>query len=543
MIAPRFGGWSFWDYRATCELAGAKYPQPPLGLITVAGMLPKNWSVRLVDRNIEEVTPDDFAWADLIMTGGMLPQQRDMLVIIDQAHRSHKPCAVGGADPTSSPHIYASADFRVLGEAEGVIDDFVAAWRDGRRSGVFESVKYQVDVTRTPPPRYDLLKHWHYADMGMQFSRGCPFICEFCDIIELYGRRPRTKTVEQMRVELETLYDTGYRGFVELVDDNLIGNKKAVKVFLAALVEWQRTHNYPFEFSTQASVNLADDAAMLDLMMQAGFVGVFLGIESPEEEVLVGMQKKQNTHRNIADNIRRIYDAGMFVSAGFIVGFDHESRSVVTPITNLIEDAAIPFPTIGLLFALPNTQLMRRLKAEGRLHANHDIDPHKGNPGLNFETKRNRVDILMDQREIVRRIYDVDAYCDRVMRAATQLNLAGPSGRISSARLLPDLRKFVRMMWNIHRRCRGFRGRFWRTLLAVVRKNPRGIKPAMVMLAFYAHLNIFSRSLIKQTDDQIEALRSSPSSPRRDIVDVPLACLSESATAAPSNELFGVDLR
>ena len=516
MIAPRFGGMSFWNYRATCELAGARYPQPPLGLMTVAGMRPRTWSVRLVDRNIEEVTPDDFAWADLIMTGGMLPQQHDMLAIIDQTHGYNKPCAVGGADATSSPHIYASADFRVLGEAEGVIDEFVAAWREGRQSGIFEGPKFQVDVTKTPPPRYDLLKHWHYADMGMQFSRGCPFTCEFCDIIELYGRRPRTKTVDQMLVELQTLYDTGYRGFIELVDDNLIGNKKAVKTFLPALVKWQRTHGYPFEFSTQATVNLADDAEMLDLMKRAGFVGVFLGIESPEEDVLIGMQKKQNTHRNIAENIRRIYEAGIFVVAGFIVGFDDESHSVVDPITNLIEDAAIPFPTVGLLFALPNTQLMRRLKAEGRLHPNHDIDPLSGTPGLNFETKRNRLDILSDHREILRRIYDPDAYCARVIRAATKLNLDGPSGRISYTRLRSDLKKFARILWNVNRGYADFRGRFWRTLLAVVRKNPRAIKPALIMLAFYIHLGTFSKTLIKQTDDQIEALRSASSSANRE---------------------------
>jgi radical SAM superfamily enzyme YgiQ (UPF0313 family) len=509
MVYPRFVNGSFWNYRATCELVGARYPAPPLGMITVAAMLPKEWTVRLVDRNIEDVTDGDFAWADLVMTGGMLPQQYDTLAVMELAREHGKPCAVGGPDATQSPHLYQSSDFRVLGEAESVIDDFIAAWRAGLREGTFEAPKFQADVTKSPTPRYELLKHRYYGEIGMQFSRGCPFNCEFCDIIELYGRRPRTKTTEQMLLELQKLYDVGYRGFIELVDDNLIGNKKLVKAFLPALVEWQEAHNFPFEFSTQASVNLADDADLLGLMKRAGFGIVFLGVESPEEEVLVGMQKKQNTHRNLVENVHRIYKSGIFVVAGMIVGFDHERHSVADPIADFIEAAAIPFPTIGLLFALPNTQLTRRLRMEGRLHQNADVDPREDAAGLNFETKRDRREILTDFRDILERLYLPEAYCARVYRVATMLDMSGPSGRVSRSRLLGDLRKFVLVLWNLTLKYPDFRGLFWRTLMAVARKNPRAIKPALTMLAFYVHLGPFTRSLVSKTERDIELLQSS----------------------------------
>ena len=211
----------------------------------------------------------------------------------------------------------------------------------------------------------------------MQFSRGCPFTCEFCDIIELYGRVPRTKTNAQMLAELDGLYALGYRGHVDFVDDNLIGNKKAVKAFLPELARWLEEHDYPFEFTTEASLNLADDDELLRLMSEANFFGVFVGIESPDPETLVAMRKKQNTRRNIAESIHRIYAAGMFVTAGFIVGFDSEKASIADAMIELIEDAAIPVAMVGLLYALPNTQLTRRLAKEGRLHTLPELVPDR----------------------------------------------------------------------------------------------------------------------------------------------------------------------
>ena len=254
LIYPRFVSETFWNFAEACALMGARYPAAPLGLITVAAMLPSHWEVRLVDRNTEDLTEADLVWADIVMTGGMLPQQADTLALIELCHRGDRPVVIGGPDATSSPHIYKQADFRVLGEAEGVLADFIAAWDAGERAGTFTAPKFQVDVTRSPMPRFDLLKFEHYLYVGVQYSRGCPFTCEFCDIIELYGRVPRTKTTLQILAELDRLYALGYRGHVDFVDDNLIGNKKALKQFLPRLKEWQEEHNYPFELSTEASV-------------------------------------------------------------------------------------------------------------------------------------------------------------------------------------------------------------------------------------------------------------------------------------------------
>ena len=221
-----------------------------------------------------------------------------------------------------------AADFRVLGEAEGVIDAFVAAWEAGAREGVFEVEKFTVDVTKSPIPLFALLNFDYYLHIGVQFSRGCPFTCEFCDIIELYGRVPRAKTNSQMLAELDELYRLGYRGHVDFVDDNLIGNKKAVRTFMPELKAWLETQDYPFEFTTEASVNLADDDDFLRAMREANFVGVFVGIESPDADTLVATKKKQNTRRSLVESIHKIYAAGIFVTAGFIVGFDNEKGSI-----------------------------------------------------------------------------------------------------------------------------------------------------------------------------------------------------------------------
>src|SRR5487761_151183 len=313
LICPRFSGQSFWNFTAACEVYGARFPAAPLGLITVAALLPASWQCRLINRNTEELTQADLDWADLVMTGGMLPQRPDTQAVIALAQKHGKPVVVGGPDATSSPEAYSAADFQVLGEAEGVIDAFIAAWQAGARQGLFEAEKFTIDVTKTPIPRYDLLHRSQYVFYGVQFSRGCPFTCEFCDIIELYGRVPRAKTNVQMLAELDELYRLGYRGHVDFVDDNLIGNKKDVKTFLTELARWHEAHDYPFEFTTEASLNLADDAELLVLLNRANFVGVFVGIESPDPATLIAMRKKQNTRRSIAESIHRIYASGLFV--------------------------------------------------------------------------------------------------------------------------------------------------------------------------------------------------------------------------------------
>lgn len=513
LIHPYFYGASFWNYRAACEVLGAKYPSAPLGLITLAAMLPKEWDVRLVDRNTGELTDDDLAWADVAMIGSMLPQAFDALDLIKRCQDFGLPVVVGGPDPTSRPEIYEGADFAVLGEAEGAIDAFLDDWRAGAKSGRYVAPKFTIDVTKTPAPRYDLLKFEDYIYVGIQFSRGCPFLCEFCDIIELYGRVPRSKGFDQILHELDTLYRLGYRGHVDFVDDNLIGNKKVVKEFIPLLIEWQKARNFPFEFSTEASLNLADDEELMGLMQAAGFFIVFVGIESPDEEVLKATRKKQNTKRDIADNINRIYAFGMIVIGGFIVGFDSEKNNVARATTRLIEDASIAVSMVGLLYALPNTQLSRRLTKEGRMHQ-LQFTPEDGVPegdqctaGLNFETARPREEVLRDYRDIVRDIYAAKAFFGRVQRAALAIEIDSDVRLLSLSKSLRDIPRFLRMAKAMTFDLRDARRHFWRLLLVLLTRNPRAIKSAMNMAALYMHLGPFSEFVVGQIEAQIASIR------------------------------------
>jgi radical SAM superfamily enzyme YgiQ (UPF0313 family) len=511
MLYPLFVADSFWSFAESCNLMGVRRPAAPLGLITVAAMLPASWTTRLIDCNTETATNDDIAWADLIFTGGMLPQQADTLRLINLCHSHGKLVAVGGPDATSSPHIYGAADFQVLGEAEGIIGEFVAAWESGARSGVFTAPKFQADVTKTPVPRFDLLNFSYYLYVGVQYSRGCPFTCEFCDIIELYGRVPRTKTTPQMLAELDALYNLGYRGHLDFVDDNFIGNKKALKRFIPELAAWQRARDYPFEFSTEASVNLADDAALMKMMAEANFFAVFVGIESPDPATLVAMKKKQNTRRNIAESIHKIYGAGMFVTAGFIVGFDSEKASIADAMIEFIEESAIPVCMVGLLYALPNTQLTRRLAGEGRLHPNHDhastIGGDQCTDGINFDPLRPLRDILMDYKLILESIYRPAAYAKRLDRLMAMLD------RSRQRRDLPagDMRNNVRALETVHRVVTAIpeaHDAFWQTFLNCAKKDSSSARIAVAMIVAYAHLGPFSGRVVAAIDHRLATLNN-----------------------------------
>jgi hypothetical protein len=523
LVAPRFNGQSFWNFTAACELYGARFPAAPLGLITVAALLPSAWECRLLDRNAEELTDAALDWADMVMTGGMLPQRPDALEVIERAHARGKVVVVGGPDVTSSPELYGAADIRVLGEAESVIDAFIAAWNAGTRGGVFEAEKFKADVTRTPVPRFDLLKRSNYIYYGVQFSRGCPFTCEFCDIIELYGRAPRTKSTAQMLAELETLYRSGYRGHLDFVDDNFVGNKKAVKAFLPHLIEWQKARGYPFMFSTEASINMADDDALLALMREANFFTVFVGIESPDSDTLVSMQKKQNTRRSLAASVHKIYAAGMFVNAGFILGFDSEKGPVADAMIECIEATSIPLCMVGLLFALPNTQLTRRLAGEERLFAVSYTDRMAAQgggdqctSGLNFITARPRRHILADYRRVLERIYDPAAYFARVRKMVRLLERPA----LDRSRSIDPVPRRVagisaydlRMLWRLVRRL-AFRqptalAHFFRTFCECVRQNPAALRNVGILTALYLHAGPFSRYVMASVERQIAEIDS-----------------------------------
>jgi radical SAM superfamily enzyme YgiQ (UPF0313 family) len=435
-IQPKFEESNFWNFVEGARAIGARATAPPLGLLTVAALLPQHWQMRLVDLNVEPLSDQEWQWADIILTGGMLPQQAGILEVVQQANRDGKYVVLGGPDPTSQPELYASADALVIGEGESSIPVWLDSWRAGQPKGRFEPNSV-VDITQTPLPRFDLIHFENYLNAGIQSSRGCPYNCEFCDVIELFGRKPRVKSPEQFVSELQNLYDSGYRGWVDIHDDNFIGNRLKIRPVLEAAAEWMKQHNYPFVLSTEASTNLADDTSLLELMRQCQFRYVFLGIETPDPKVLKQTQKSINTVKPLIDRIRTLYSYGISVTAGFILGFDSEPENVDESLIPFIQESGISMAMVGLLFAMPNTQLTRRLRKEGRLvsHADGWVKEFDGRynvvvsgsgvdhtaTGLNFITMRDRVDIYREIKAVIDYIYSPQAFMDRVLDTTQRL--------------------------------------------------------------------------------------------------------------------------
>ena len=397
-----------------------------------------------------------------------------------------------------------------------MVEDFVAAWHRGERHGRFEAPKFQADVSKTPIPRYDLINFHDYLWINLQFSRGCPFNCEFCDIIELYGRVPRAKTTAQVLAELERLLEIGYRGHVDFVDDNLIGNKKALKKFLPELKAWQIKHKYPFMFSTEASLNLADDEELLHMLRDCGFFVVFIGIESGDTETLISMQKKQNTRRSIADSLHRIYAAGIFAIAGFILGFDTEGEGVAEQMIELIEGTSIPICIIGLLVALPNTQLNRRLKKEGRLVGDFSDSIELGDQctaGLNFTTIRPPRDILRDYNTVLDSVYERDAFFARVTHVVDALKRPSLPGAFNLKQTIRDLKIVYRLVKELSIKRPSL---FLPTLRLVVhslKTNPAGLQAGISNVLMYMHVSKFTRFVIDETAGRIRDIDAKANTP------------------------------
>jgi radical SAM superfamily enzyme YgiQ (UPF0313 family) len=437
LVQPKFEESNFWNFVEGARSIGAKATAPPLGLLTVAALLPEHWNLKLVDLNVGPLTGEHLQWADIVCTGGMLPQQPGIMQVIELAQAAGKYTVVGGPDPTSQPDLYALADAVVVGEGESSIPVWIESWQAGRAYGRFEPTG-TVDMSSSPIPRWDLISFDDYLHAGMQSSRGCPYNCEFCDVIELFGRKPRVKSPAQWVAELQRLYDLGYRGWVDIADDNFIGNRLKIKPILEATAGWMRKHNYPFVLSTEASVNLADDDELLELMNACQFRYVFLGIETPDHAVLAQTQKRINTVRPLIERINRIYAAGISVTAGFIIGFDSEPDRVDEKLIPFIRESGIALAMVGLLTALPNTQLTRRLGRERRLiSTEHEriespeqvyrlkiargLDQTLG--GLNFVTTRDRVEIYSELSRIIEAIYSPEAFMARVLDTTGRLQL------------------------------------------------------------------------------------------------------------------------
>lgn len=503
LIYPRFIFQSFWNYRKTCELLGASYPAAPLGMATVAALLPESWNLKFIDCNVEELKESDIKWADIIFSGGMISQQIEHLRLIAETKSYNKIHVVGGPDPSSSPHFYNVADHLVLGEAEITLPEFLKDFSEGKAKHIYLPEDKKADISESPIPRFDLIKFDRYLHVGIQFSRGCPFNCEFCDIIELFGRVPRVKRPEQVISEIQRLYDLGYRGHIDIVDDNFVSNKKAVGHLLRQMADWQKKHNWPFEFSIEASINLADDEELLTLMQEVGFSSCFVGIETPDEKVLLATQKKVNLNRSIPESIHRIYQHGMIVNAGYIVGFDGEKSSVANNILRCIEETFVPANMVGLLFALPNTQMTRRLASEGRL--NEDFDKAWDDFGdqcmfgLNYKTLRPREDILSDFRHILAEAYKPEQYFKRIRELIPLLDCSKKRLNLPFKTHIKNLRGFLKLITAMGFKA-SYRMHFWRTLFCCSIKNRKALRYGVVLMALYLHFGFFIKKVLESVD-------------------------------------------
>lgn len=508
LVQTKFSEFSFWNYQEVCRIVGAKYPAAPLGLLTVAELLPQHWTFRLIDENVEMLTDEHITWADLVCTGGMLPQQKSMLELIDRAHKLNRIVVVGGPDPTSQPDLYQNADFLVLGEGEITIPMFLKDLFGGVKSGTYVS-EQRADMLNAVVPRYDLIDFRNYIMIGMQFIRGCPFNCEFCDVIELFGRTPRYKTNEQIIKELQTLYDLGYRGHIDMVDDNFIGNKRKVKALLNDIKAWSSARKFPFYFTTEASLNLADDEELLQLMRDCDFRYVFLGIETPENETLALNNKDQNLNRPVADAVKKILSYGIVSNGGYIIGFDSDSDRIAQNMIDSVQSSGISMAMVGLLYALPNTQLTRRLEMEGRLfhqasRSVTDTDIDQMTSGLNFVTRQSRGKILQNYIQVLETIYHPRFYYQRVVY--TGLNIS------ASYRHKPGFKTWLIYMRSFLRVCRiaGFSKQtgwlYWKMFFTVIFRNPKGIEAAVNLAAMYIHFSKQKEYIVQATRDVLSQL-------------------------------------
>lgn len=471
LLYPRFPR-SFWSYDRFIQMAGKCTFMPPLGLITVAALLPAEWELRLVDCNVREPSESDWAWCDLVMLSAMLVQKPHFQTLIREAKCRGKRVCVGGPYPTALPEeaLDAGADYLVLDEGEMTIPQLLTALEQQVPQGIFRSSD-KPDVTHTPVPRFDLLEPGAYFAMCVQFSRGCPFMCEFCDITSLYGRVPRTKTATQLLTELDCLYKLGWRGQVFIVDDNFIGNKRSVRQLLQALIPWMQARRYPFGFFTEASLNLAGESELLDLMVQAGFWSVFLGIETPDADSLVATKKLQNTRKPLVEACQAINQAGIEVMAGFIVGFDGEQSGAGERIRQFVETTAIPRAMLGLLGALPHTDLWKRLQAEGRLTG---VPFGEQSHLMNFVPDRPIGEIAAEYLRALWMLYEPQEYLRRTWRQYRQIDerrrprSSAPTG-MSPAQLVSFL---IQLVWHQGIRRSETRRLFWQQLADMIRCKP-----------------------------------------------------------------------
>ena len=477
LLYPEFPE-TFWSFKHALKFVHRKVSLPPLGLLTVGAMLPAAWEKRLVDVNARRLRESELAWADVVFISAMIAQRDSAKELIARAHASGKTVVAGGPLFTAEHEQFPEVTHFVLNEAEVTLPLFLQDWERGRAQRVYTSTEFP-DLHQTPVPLWGLADLKRYASMSIQFSRGCPFDCEFCNITALFGHRPRMKTPQQIVAELESLYQHGWRQQVFFVDDNFIGNKRYLKTeLLPPLIAWRQAHP-SITFFTETSINLADDAELMGLMVQAGFDCVFIGIETPDEAGLAECNKGQNQHRNLIADIKRIQNSGLQVQGGFIVGFDSDTASIFQRQIEFIQKSGIVTAMVGMLSAPPGTKLYARLKGEGRLSGQPTGNNSDGTtnvvPRMGIEKLR------AGYRRILQHIYSPGPYYKRVR---TFLREYHPP-KIPSTMSWRNLSAFLRSTFRL-----GIIGRerfqYWGLLVWTFFRRPR-LLPLAVTLAIYGH--------------------------------------------------------
>ena len=503
MVWPRFPP-SFWGFEGVLEMIPERAMTPPLGLITVAALCPASWTIRLIDRAFDELRDEDLLWADLVMVSAMHAQRFDALSILARARSLGRRTFIGGPWVSSDPEaVLAEADHVLAGEAEEVWAGIAAALEQGSARNLYR-VLDKPDMTRSPIARFDLLQLDKYTSMPVQFSRGCPFQCEFCDIITIYGRRPRTKTPAQMIAELDTLRELGWRNEVFIVDDNFIGNSRNALQLTQALTQWQQQHGRPFSLYTEASIDLADRPELMASMVEANFMYVFIGIETPSSEALKGSKKFQNLRHDNVEQVRVIQESGLWVLAGFIVGFDSDDETIFERQLEFIERTAITWAMAGVLQAPPTTALFDRMKKEGRLFPDSQATSNFSAP--NFRTVLPLPVLLRGLSGLLAKLYEAGTYFDRALRSFERWH-PRDSQKPPSLPVWYNLRVLLASMWVQGIRS-SYRYAYWRFIRQLVWRWSR--QPAKLWMGFMVllsahHFVIYSRQVADELEREASA--------------------------------------
>jgi len=477
LVYPKYPD-TFWSFAHALRFIGKKASLPPMGLLTVAAMLPKHWSLKLVDLNVSPLRDEDILWADYVFLSGMTVQKPSVKKVIARCLELDRKVVGGGPLFTAESQNFPEVHHLVLNEAELTLPQFLQDVENGTPKAVYRSTEW-ADVTTTPVPLWDLIDFKNYATMCIQYSRGCPYDCEFCDITVLYGRRPRTKTAANVIRELDAIYERGWRGGVFFVDDNFIGNKKRIKQeLLPAMIRWMKEKDYPFGFETQASINLAEDDELIDLMVEAGFDTVFIGIETPDKESLIECGKFHNAKTDLLANVKKLHSLGLQVQGGFIVGFDSDKRDIFTRISKFINESGIVTSMVGLLNAPPGTKLYKRLIKENRIIK--EMTGSNTDFSTNFLPKMDYKVLVEGYKKLISDIYKPEPYYNRVRTFLRNYRFVHKfNGGFSKT----HLRGFVMSIYKLGIK-KGVRRHYWKLLIWTIFRRPRMI-PLAVRLAIY----------------------------------------------------------